>query len=142
MRPYLITAKLMRPSNMKRFPTPALEHGCTWLRRKKSSQPGIDSGLTNQPLYRLWARTITSPVLTNYRNPPNYINLSLKQLVTVIYKIYFTRPSRGKMIFPLASVSRPALGPTQPPVRVPGVKARPGRDADHSPPSSSKIRNE
>jgi hypothetical protein len=25
MRPYLITAKLMRPSNMKRFPTPVLE---------------------------------------------------------------------------------------------------------------------
>jgi hypothetical protein len=25
MRPYLITAKLMRPSNMKRFPTPALD---------------------------------------------------------------------------------------------------------------------
>jgi hypothetical protein len=24
MRPYLITAKLMRPSNMKRFPTPGL----------------------------------------------------------------------------------------------------------------------
>jgi hypothetical protein len=24
MRPYLITAKLMRPSNMKRFPTPDL----------------------------------------------------------------------------------------------------------------------
>jgi hypothetical protein len=24
MRPYLITAKLMRPSNMKRFPTPVL----------------------------------------------------------------------------------------------------------------------
>jgi hypothetical protein len=24
MRPYLITAKLMRPSNMKRFPTPEL----------------------------------------------------------------------------------------------------------------------
>jgi hypothetical protein len=41
-------------------------------------------------------------------------------------------------IFPLTSVSRPALGPTQPPVQwVPGVlsrdKARPGRDADHSP---------
>jgi hypothetical protein len=33
------------------------------------------------------------------------------------------------MIFPLASVSRPALGPTKPPVG----KARPGRDADHSP---------
>jgi hypothetical protein len=25
MRPYLITAKLMRPSNMKRFPTPDLD---------------------------------------------------------------------------------------------------------------------
>jgi hypothetical protein len=25
MRPYLITTKLMRPSNMKRFPTPGLE---------------------------------------------------------------------------------------------------------------------
>jgi hypothetical protein len=25
MRPYLITAKLMRPSNMKRFPTPVLD---------------------------------------------------------------------------------------------------------------------
>jgi hypothetical protein len=26
MRPYLITAKLMRPSNMKRFPTPDLTY--------------------------------------------------------------------------------------------------------------------
>jgi hypothetical protein len=47
------------------------------------------------------------------------------------------------MIFPLASVSRPALGPTQPPVQwAPGVKARPGRDADHPPPSSAKVENE
>jgi hypothetical protein len=40
---------------------------------------------------------------------------------------------------PLTSVSRPALGPTQPPVQwvpgvlSPGVKHRPGRDVDHSP---------
>jgi hypothetical protein len=53
----------------------------------------------------------------------------------------------GQRIFPVASVSRPALGHTQPPVKwVPGVlstgvKARPGRDADHSPPSSAEVVN-
>jgi hypothetical protein len=37
--------------------------------------------------------------------------------------------------------SRPALGPTQPPVRwVPGVK-QPGRGADHPPPSSAEFEN-
>jgi hypothetical protein len=56
-------------------------------------------------------------------------------------------PGRGK-IFPLASVSRPALGPTQPPVQwvpgvlSPGVKSRPGRDADHSPLPSAVVFNE
>ena len=37
--------------------------------------------------------------------------------------------------------SRPALGPTQPPgYRVfPGGKVRPGRAADHSPPSSAAV---
>jgi hypothetical protein len=45
-------------------------------------------------------------------------------------------------------VSRPALGPTQPPVQwVPGVlstgvKARPGCNADHSPPSKVEVENE
>jgi hypothetical protein len=57
-------------------------------------------------------------------------------------------PRQGQRIFPLASVSRPALGPTQPPVQwvpgvlSPGVKARPGCDADHSPPSSAEVVNE
>ena len=40
-------------------------------------------------------------------------------------------------------LSRPAVGPTQPPVQwVPGlsrVKERPGRDADHSAPSSAVV---
>jgi hypothetical protein len=55
---------------------------------------------------------------------------------------------RGQRIFSLASVSRPALGPTQPPVQSvpgvlsPGVKARQGRDADHSPSSSAEVENE
>jgi len=57
-------------------------------------------------------------------------------------------PRQGQRIFPLASLSRPALGPTKPPVQwVPGGpfsggKARPGRDADHSPPSSAEVVNE
>jgi hypothetical protein len=50
-------------------------------------------------------------------------------------------PRQGQRIPPPASVSRPALGPTQPPIHgvpggggpFPGGKARPGRDADHSP---------
>jgi len=42
--------------------------------------------------------------------------------------------------------SRPALGPTQPPVKwvpcLPGGKVRPGRAADHSPPSSAVVMEE
>ena len=42
--------------------------------------------------------------------------------------------------------SRPALGPTQPPVKwVPGLsrgKVRPGRAVDHSPPSSAAVMEE
>jgi hypothetical protein len=58
------------------------------------------------------------------------------------------RSPAGARIFPLASVSRPALGPTQPPVQwvsggpFPGGKAWPGRDADHSPPCSAEVVNE
>jgi hypothetical protein len=56
-------------------------------------------------------------------------------------------PAGAKDFFPLASVSRPALGSTQPPVQwvpgvlSPGAKVRPGRDADHSPPSSAEVKN-
>jgi hypothetical protein len=56
-------------------------------------------------------------------------------------------PRLGQRIFPLTSVSRPALRPTQPPVQwvpgvpSPGVKARPGRDTDHSAPSSAEVKN-
>ena len=39
--------------------------------------------------------------------------------------------------------SRPALGPTQPPVqRVPGLSRGPGHAADHSPPSSAAVMEE
>jgi hypothetical protein len=54
---------------------------------------------------------------------------------------------QGQRIFPLTSVCRPALRPTQPPVQwVPGSfsrgKARPGRDSDHLPPSNAEVKNE
>jgi hypothetical protein len=52
---------------------------------------------------------------------------------------------RGLGIFLLTTASRTALGPTQPPIQWVqealslGVK-RPGREADHSPPSSAKVK--
>jgi hypothetical protein len=47
--------------------------------------------------------------------------------------------------FHFSMSSRPALGPTQPPIQwvpgalSPGVK-RPGREADHSPPASAEVK--
>jgi hypothetical protein len=55
-------------------------------------------------------------------------------------------PAGGKGFFPLASVSGSeanaafcTMGTGRP---FPGAKARPGRDADHSPPPSAEIENE
>jgi hypothetical protein len=54
-------------------------------------------------------------------------------------------PDRGEIIL-FSIASRPTFGPTQPPIKwipgapSPGVK-RPGREADHSPPSSAKVKN-
>jgi hypothetical protein len=58
------------------------------------------------------------------------------------------RSPGGESIFSLTSVSRPALGSIQPSVQwvpgvlSPGVKARPGRDADHTFPSNAEVENE
>jgi hypothetical protein len=51
----------------------------------------------------------------------------------------------GLGIFLFTTASRTALGPTQPPIQwVPGalslVLKRPGREADHSPPSSAEVK--
>jgi hypothetical protein len=73
--------------------------------------------------------------------------LTLHSLMTMTIHFIYLFIIGGKRIFPLASVSRPALGPTQPPVHVywgsfPGARVRPGCDADHSPPSSAEVVNE
>jgi hypothetical protein len=49
-------------------------------------------------------------------------------------------------IFLFVTTSIPGLGPMQPPIHwvlrapTPGIK-RPGREADHSPPSSDEVKN-
>jgi hypothetical protein len=53
---------------------------------------------------------------------------------------------RGLGIFSFTTVSRTALGPTHPPIQwIPGALPlgvkRPGREADHSPPSRAEIKN-
>ena len=53
-----------------------------------------------------------------------------------------SNPGGGEIFRP----SKPALGPTQPPVKwvqgLSGGKVRPGRAADHSPPSSAEVMEE
>jgi hypothetical protein len=56
-------------------------------------------------------------------------------------------PWKRRKDFSCSSASRPALGPTQMGTMgtggpFPGVKTRPGRDADHSRPSSAEVENE
>jgi hypothetical protein len=54
---------------------------------------------------------------------------------------------RGEKIFPVASVSRPAMGAHPASWTIgtgdpfPGAKAQTGRDADHSPPSTAEVKN-
>jgi hypothetical protein len=53
---------------------------------------------------------------------------------------------QGLGTFLFTTTSRTALGPTQPPIQwVPGAPSLgvkwPGREADHSPPSSAKVKN-
>jgi hypothetical protein len=54
-------------------------------------------------------------------------------------------PGRGRDSFLIVTASKPALGPTKPPIqwvlrsRSPGIK-RTGREANHSPPPSAELR--
>jgi hypothetical protein len=102
-------------------------------------------------------------VMENYINPVlenevskllPLIYVTLTPAVNICNKLYrFCRIKKkisilqGQRVFTLSSVSRPALGLTQPPEQwvtgsFPRGKARPGRDADHSPLSSAEVNNE
>jgi hypothetical protein len=64
------------------------------------------------------------------------------QCLTADWTIEVRSPAEA--IFPLTSVSRPGVGPTQLPIQCvpfPTGKARPGRDADRFPPSGAKVKN-
>jgi hypothetical protein len=65
-----------------------------------------------------------------------------QELVTEEPFLYNMMPFQR--IFPLASVSRPALRPTQPLIQWVNAegKARPGREVGHSPRISAEVRNE
>jgi hypothetical protein len=65
---------------------------------------------------------------------------------TIDWTIGVQTPAEQR-VFLLVFVLTPAVRPTQPPVQwVPGSfygdKARPGRDTDHSPASSTEVKNE
>jgi hypothetical protein len=72
-----------------------------------------------------------------------------KTLFNISYNLNLLRlefdSRRGLEIFLFTTASRTALGPTQPPIQgVPGALSlgvkRPGREADHSPPSSAEVK--
>jgi hypothetical protein len=74
------------------------------------------------------------PLLTNSKYKVHNIKWGSRVLL----------PARAG-IFSFTTASRPALEPTQPPIQgVPGALSlrakRPGREADHSPPSSAEVK--
>jgi hypothetical protein len=75
-------------------------------------------------------------------------------MIYLVFSVFSSRPTSLLVsnrisvlcIFYLCTASRTALGPTQPPILwVPGALSlgvkRPGREADHSPPSSAEVKN-
>jgi hypothetical protein len=70
-----------------------------------------------------------------------YHNIHLPQQDILYFLYYF-----GLGIFLLTTASRPALGPTQPPIQwVPGAVSlgvkKPGREVNHSHPSGTEVKN-
>jgi hypothetical protein len=102
--------------------------------------PGSKPGTIYVQILASWCRH-TKQIPDNYQQFPHFCYL--------VYGLddrgSITGWDRNLFLFAIA-VSRPALGPTQPPVQwvsgtlSPGVK-RPEREADHSPSSSEEVKN-
>jgi hypothetical protein len=110
----------------------------------------VIKGLAHQdPIKRL--RIIRSPSQVRFHVLQG-LTIKMKCMLNIIatgYGLYDRGfNSRWELeIFLLDTTSRPALGPTQPPTqRIPGALSvgvkRPEREADHSPPSSARSKNE
>jgi hypothetical protein len=68
---------------------------------------------------------VASLALRDERSPPKYMGYGLcggsRDSSVSVVSDWGSIPGRGKRIFPLTSMSRPALRPTQPPIQwVPG----------------------
>jgi hypothetical protein len=99
-------------------------------------------------------QTIRYDVSTNLSTHAELLQLSKNKasLVSIMTRLRDARPGfdswhgQERVSFFFTTASRPVLGPTQPPIQwVPWVpcpgKKRLGREADHSPPSSTEVRN-
>jgi hypothetical protein len=105
-----------------------------------------DMSTWNSVFYIILESNILSVQTTdsNKSSYPNYVNTLRFNGIATNYGLDGpgSNPGGDEIFRP----SRPALGPTQPPVkRVPGIpwgKVRPERAADHSPPSSAAVMEE
>jgi hypothetical protein len=74
------------------------------------------------------------------RNPKGLHGLYRDNVTNLRLEGWGSIPGRGK-IFLFSIVSRPALGHTEPPIQWVPEEKRPGREADHSPPSSAEVKS-
>jgi hypothetical protein len=128
MRPYLITAKLMRPSNMKRFPTPVLEvcHVKALETHYTSVQPR--GKISKTVAYAKYCEPGSSvSVVSGYRLDGRAIEVR-SPTETKGFFLYPLCPDR--LWGPPSLLYNGYRG-----VPFPGAKARP----DHSPPSSAEV---
>jgi hypothetical protein len=141
MRPYLITAKLMRPSNMKRFPTPALDVASAWLpffrgriHFPSEHQPSfVARGRFQSALDYDGSRVSSGSIVSDYGLDDRAIGVRSPEGAKDFSSSLWVQTGSG---------AHPASCTMGTGGRFPGGKARPARDADHSPPSSAEVEYE